>query len=79
LSKNTFRILKGFTKHDVKKLEEESDLLEDIQTYKNLKGQPKKTGVKNSYSLVNFMNKNEMEKEFIRVHLKESALKIVQE
>jgi hypothetical protein len=72
-------MLKGFTKHDVKKLEVESDLLQDIETYKNMKGSPKKAGVKSSHSLVNFMNKNEMEKEFIRVHLKESALKIVQE
>ena len=71
-------MLNGFTKHDVKKIEVESDLEKDIEYYKHMKGPPKKI-TKNSHSLINFMNKNEMEKEFIRVHLKESALKIVSE
>lgn len=72
-------MLKGFTKHDVKKIEDESDLDNEILSFK-LNNTKRQVAHKNSNnSFMEFMCKSEMEKELIRVSLKERALKIVLE
>ncbi len=70
-------MLKGFTKHEVKKIEVESDLDRDFESFKQIKGNNTLKKVNSNTSVLNFMNKSEIEKELIRVHLKESAHKII--
>ena len=78
LSKNAIKMVKGFTNHDVKKIEYENELDNDIEIYKRNKAPPKKSN-KSGPSLVKFMNKSEMEKELNRLHLKEAAYEIITE
>lgn len=76
--KNLLTMAKGFIKHDVTKIDHPSQLVDNIDEFKRKLSPSVKKEHKNP-SLLNFMNKTEMEKEIIRVHLKESAHKIITE
>ena len=78
LSKNMIKMVKGFTQQEVKVIEMVTELDKDIETYKQIKGTPKKT-YNNHPSLINFLSKSEMEKELIRVQLREKAYKLITE
>jgi hypothetical protein len=80
LSKNAIKMAKGFTKHDVTKIQYPSDLTENIEEFKNQKEKnfPKKKK-DTPPSFINFMQKSDIDKELIRLHLIESAYKIITE
>lgn len=80
LCKKTIKMAKGFTHHDVTKIDLASDLAQNIADYKKQKEKqiPKLNPI-DIPLFNNFMQKSEFDKELIRVHLKESALKVISE
>lgn len=67
-------MVKGFMKPPVKKIDKGSDLEEDIERYKlNKNISTREKGLNTN----NFNKKSELEKEYARIHLKESFYKIM--